>query len=66
MPPEVADAVALTPFAVEARYPGYAEEITLVEVDAAIRTAEVVVGWANMMVTEVSAENSADGDLVAD
>ena len=51
MPPEVAEAVALTPFAVEARYPGYAEEITMVEVDAAIRTAEVVVDGATTAVT---------------
>jgi HEPN domain-containing protein len=60
VPSEVAEAVVLTPFAVEARYPGYAEEITLVEVDAAIRTAEVVVGWATTMVTGVDVETSAE------
>ena len=67
VPSEVAEAVVLTPFAVEARYPGYAEEITLVEVDAAIRTAEVVVGWATTMITSIGAETSAEDDgLFAD
>ena len=67
VPPEVAEAVALTHFAVEARYPGYAEEITMVEVEAAIRTAEVVVDWAATAVASVGADTSAeDDDRVAD
>jgi HEPN domain-containing protein len=51
VPPDVADAGALTPYAVEARYPGYEEEITLAQVDEAIRLAESVVSWAAGMIT---------------
>ncbi len=50
-PPNVADAGALTPYAVEARYPGYEEEITPSQVDEAIRLAESVVAWATGMIT---------------
>ena len=50
-PPNVADAGALTPYAVEARYPGYEEEITPFQVDEAIRLAESVVAWATGMIT---------------
>ena len=46
VPPNVADVGALTPYAVEARYPGYEEEITPVQVDEAIRLAESVLAWA--------------------
>ena len=67
VPLEVAEAVALTPFAVEARYPGYVEEITMVEVDAAIRTAEEVVDWAATAVASIGAETSTEDDgFVAD
>jgi HEPN domain-containing protein len=45
VPPDVADAGALTPYAVEARYPGYEEEITPSQVAEAIRLAERVVSW---------------------
>lgn len=50
-PPDVADAGALTPYAVEARYPGYGEEITPSQVDEAISLAENVVIWATDMIT---------------
>jgi hypothetical protein len=40
---------ALSPYAVEARYPGYEEDITPVEVNEAIRLAERVVTWASTM-----------------
>lgn len=49
MPPDVADAGTLTPYAVEARYPGYEEEITPAQVDEAIRLAEKVLTWAAKM-----------------
>jgi len=50
VPPDVADAGMLTPYAVEARYPGSEEEITPSQVDEAIRLAEDIVAWAAGMV----------------
>ena len=50
MPPDVADAGTLTPYAVEARYPGYEEEITPAQVDEAICLAEKVLTWAAEMI----------------
>lgn len=49
-PPDVADAGTLTPYTVEARYPGYEEEITPAQVDEAIRLAERVITWAAEMI----------------
>lgn len=46
MPKEMLDVGILTPYAVEARYPGYWEEITEHEVDDAIQLAEKIVTWA--------------------
>ena len=51
VPPDVAEAGALTPYAVEARYPGYEEEITPSQVAEAIRLAESVVSWALDVIT---------------
>ena len=51
VPPDVTDAGALTPYAVEARYPGYEEEITPSQVAEAIRLAERVVSWALDVIT---------------
>ena len=51
VPPDVADAGALTPYAVEARYPGYEEEIASSQVDEAIRLAENAVTWAARMLS---------------
>lgn len=45
-PPEIREAGSLTPYAVEARYPGHLEEITPSDVDKAIRLAEAVLHWA--------------------
>ena len=45
-PPEVCDAGTLTPYAVEARYPGHLEEISLSGIEEAIRLAEAVLRWA--------------------
>lgn len=46
-PREVSDAGALTPYAVEARYPGHLEEVAPSDVDEAIRLAESVFTWAS-------------------
>lgn len=46
VPPGVADAGSLTPYAVMARYPGYGRDLTPQDVDEAIRLAEQVVAWA--------------------
>jgi len=46
-PPEIRDAGSLTPYAVEARYPGHLEEITPSDVDEAIRLAGSVLRWAS-------------------
>ena len=46
LPREVSDAGTLTPYAVEARYPGRLEEITSSDVDEAIHLAEAVLRWA--------------------
>lgn len=51
VPSDVADAGVLTPYAVEARYPGYQEEITPSQVAEAIRLAETVVNWVLNVVT---------------
>lgn len=48
--PEVEDAVGLTDFAVEARYPGTAEPITHEEYLEALGHAERVVQWAENVV----------------
>ena len=46
LPPPVAGAGLLTPYAVEARYPGSLEEITPADVGKALRAAESVLQWA--------------------
>ncbi len=46
IPSEVEDAVVLTSFAWEARYPGVGEPVTLEEYREALRQAETVVAWA--------------------
>lgn len=46
LPPEVANSGALTPYAVETRYPGSLEELESDQVDEALRVAEQVVRWA--------------------
>ena len=45
-PPEVREGDSLTPYAIEARYPGHLEEITSSDVDEAVRLAEAVLQWA--------------------
>lgn len=46
LPQEVIDAGGLTPYAVEARYPGHLEEIVPSDVEEAIGIAEAVLRWA--------------------
>jgi len=50
LPREVGEAGILTPYAVEARYPGQPEEITAADVTEAIAVAEAVVRWAAGMI----------------
>ena len=45
-PPEILEVGSLTPYAVEARYPGSLEEIAPSDVDDALRVADGVVRWA--------------------
>jgi HEPN domain-containing protein len=46
VPEFVEDAVSLTPFAVEGRYPGLDEEVSPLERVDAVRKARLVLGWA--------------------
>jgi HEPN domain-containing protein len=46
VPPEVDDAIVLTSFAWESRYPGVSEPVSEKEYRDAIRHAEAVVAWA--------------------
>ncbi len=50
IPPEIQEAVGLTDYAVEARYPGTAEPITREEYRETIDLAEKVVRWAENVV----------------
>ena len=46
IPTEVKEAVILTEYAGEARYPAFAEPVTVKEYREALRLAEIVVTWA--------------------
>jgi HEPN domain-containing protein len=46
VPAEIQEATLLTPYAVEARYPGLWEEVTPADHEEAVRVAERVVAWA--------------------
>lgn len=52
VPDRVRDAIILTSYAWEARYPGLAEPVTEAEYQEAIEMAERVVLWAKEMITE--------------
>ncbi len=52
VPAAVVDAIALTSFAWESRYPGFGEPVTAEEYNDAIRHAEAVVAWAAAEVGE--------------
>ena len=51
-PDGIAAAAALTPFAVETRYPGWSEEVTKEEMERAVRLAEAVVAWCRERIKE--------------
>ncbi|MEE9464614.1 MAG: HEPN domain-containing protein [Candidatus Neomarinimicrobiota bacterium] len=46
VPPSVKEAVELTPFDAEARYPGPQEPVTREEYESAVGIAEAVIHWA--------------------
>jgi len=50
LPGGVREATLLTPYAVEARYPGLWEEVTPADHQEALRVAEHVVAWAEAVV----------------
>ena len=50
VPVEVREATLLTPYAVEARYPGLWEEVTSGDYQEALRVAGHVVAWAEQVV----------------
>ncbi len=50
VPPEIEEATLLTPYAVEARYPGLWEEVTATDHQEAVRVAERVVRWAEALI----------------
>lgn len=50
LPAEVREATLLTPYAVEARYPGFWEEVTPDDHEQAVRVAEHVVAWAEAVI----------------
>jgi len=50
VPGNVRCATALTPYAVEARYPGLWEEVTPAEYEDALRSADTVLRWAEAVI----------------
>jgi HEPN domain-containing protein len=50
VPADVKEATSLTPYAVEARYPGFWEEVTAEDHTEAIRIAERVLRWAEAQI----------------
>jgi len=50
IPPEVEEAVVLSSFAWEARYPGLNEPVMVAEYQEALRHAEAVVAWAEKVI----------------
>jgi len=50
LPAEVREATLLTPYAVEARYPGLWEEVTPSDHQEALRVAQRVVAWAEVII----------------
>jgi len=52
VPPDVKEAIILTRYAFETRYPGPFEVVTKEEYQEAIRLAEAVVVWASSIIAE--------------
>jgi HEPN domain-containing protein len=50
LPADVREATLLTPYAVEARYPGVWEEVTAADYQEALRVAQRVVEWAEVVI----------------
>jgi len=50
LPAEIREATLLTPYAVEARYPGLWEEVTPSDHQEALRVAQRVVAWAEVII----------------
>lgn len=61
MPAAFADADALTPYAVETRYPGFWGEVSEDDVVEALRLAEDVVRWAEEIVSQDAANKGGSG-----
>jgi len=52
LPPDIMDVGLLTPYTVEARYPGYWEEISEQDVDDAIKLAKRTLMWASETISQ--------------
>ena len=52
MPHELKEVGALTPYAVESRYPGYWGEISVNDVSSAVSLAEKTVAWAERFIAK--------------
>lgn len=59
VPVDVREAVALTVYAVETRYPGV-EEVTLEQYREALASAEAVVRWAERLIEAAASEHRDD------
>lgn len=53
----VREAVVLTPYAVETRYPGYWIDISDAEVDEALNKAATIIKWARELILEKQGED---------
>ncbi len=56
VPPAVWEAVTLTPFAVQARYPSIASDVTEQQYVDALHVADAVVAWCSGMVNSANAK----------
>lgn len=52
IPSEIMEAILLTSYAWEARYPGLSEPVTVEEYREALRQSELVVNWAVRVIRE--------------
>lgn len=59
IPGEVREASILTQYAVQARYPGWAEEVTRAEYQEAVHQAAYVVFWAETVVQQATTKTSS-------
>ena len=54
IPSQVEDAIVLTSFAWEARYPGLGEPVTVAEYQEALQQAQAVLDWAQTIIEETA------------